>query len=762
MSITVVGAKNLQEVPVSESTKDLLPDEWWAVAECVDAYEAESKGGFPNLRKYFEGAGAPFRSAVMTELVKVDLERRWSAGDRRRVEDYLKDYPELKSSNDVLAEVVQQECFVRSKHGEQPNVDELHSRFPGLDERRVLQTDEYLLNTIAFGINPLDTHMSAEDSSAERTGTVFFDSKKASSSASGSVSPAAVETRDVGESGTTADPSRVQPADDRPAKDLTTLGESTMRAPAEPPKEFIGRYSIKRTLGSGSFGRVYQCFDEDLKREVAIKVPHGTAAGSQARFKEFLHEAQSAARLKHPGIVSVMDTSQASDGRVFIVYEFIPGTTLQQSLDQGKYTHTDAARWVAEVAEALNHAHKHGIVHRDIKPANILLDGEGKTHIADFGLAKLDDQFFKNDAGRVLGTVAYMSPEQAAGQSHWATPQTDIYSLGVMLYQLLTRKLPFSSGGTATDVLEQIKLRIPPPPRTVDDKIPKELENVCLKAMAKSPADRYRTAGDMAADLRAAIAGAPPKSHTPWLAIAGGGAAAAIIALAVWAPWRSHNDNRGGAGGVDGGNAPSLKDLDKLIDLKIGNQTVQVQTGTPKLDIDYQSATQSGVFDPLKGKQMALHEGDKIQLHMKVLGGEARYVYLFWADTSGNVSLLWPKMTDLDHLQPVTEVSFPDSGNPDEWSLVDANRGIEMALVTVSDKPMSREQIEQLTHLRAFTPGTVRPEGVYHFASEELQREISRGLVGTVISQKNPISSEFEKAIRTDFPKFHGMVMPHN
>ncbi len=751
---------------MSESTKDLLPDEWWAVAECVDAYEAESKSGFPNLRKYFEGAGAPFRSAVMTELVKVDLERRWSAGDRRRVEDYLKEYPELKSSNDVLAEVVQQECFVRAKHGEQPNVDELHSRFPGLDERRVLQTDEYLLNTIAFGINPLDTHMSAEDSSAERTGTVFIDSKKASSSASGSVSPAAVETRDVGESGTTAAPSRVQPADDRPAKDITTLGESTMRPPAEPPKEFIGRYSIKRTLGSGSFGRVYQCFDEDLKREVAIKVPHGTAAGSQARFKEFLHEAQSAARLKHPGIVSVMDTSQASDGRVFIVYEFIPGTTLQQSLDQGKYTHADAARWVAEVAEALNHAHKQGIVHRDIKPANILLDGEGKTHIADFGLAKLDDQFFKNDAGRVLGTVAYMSPEQAAGQSHWATPQTDIYSLGVMLYQLLTRKLPFSSGGTATDVLEQIKLRIPPPPRTVDDKIPKALEDVCLKAMAKSPADRYRTAGDMAADLRTAIAGAPPKSRVPTAAVAAAGAAAALIALAVWAPWRSHNDNRGGnnggVSGVSGRNAPSLEQIGDLIDLKIGNQNVKVHKGTPKLDIDYQSATQTGVYDPLAGKQMTVHEGDKIQIHVTMPGGDARYLYLFWADTFGKVTLLWPEKKDLDLQQPVTEVLFPDSVNPNQWELIDANRGIEMALVAASDQPMTAAQIEQLTALRTFTPGTIRPEGVYHFASEELQRELSRGLAGKVESQKNPISSEFETTMRNDFAKFHGMVMPHN
>ena len=248
------------------------------------------------------------------------------------MEDYLKEYPELKSSIDVLAEVVQQECFVRSKHGEQPNVDELHSRFPGLDERRVLQTDEYLLNTIAFGINPLDTHMS-DGRCRRRNGPAPCSSiqKKPAVPPAVPSSPAAVETRDVGDSGTTAAPSdECSRPSDRPAKDLTTLGESTMAAPAESPKEFIGRYSIKRTLGSGSFGRVYQCFDEDLKRDVAIKVPHGTAAGSQGRLKEFLHEAQSAARLKHPGIVSVMDTSQASDGRVFIVYEFIPGTTLQQ------------------------------------------------------------------------------------------------------------------------------------------------------------------------------------------------------------------------------------------------------------------------------------------------------------------------------------------------------------------------------------------------------------------------------------------------
>src|SRR5262249_6443144 len=133
---------------------------------------------------------------------------------------------------------------------------------------------------------------------------------------------------------------------------------SATKAPAGIPTEQIGRYSIKRTLGSGSFGMVYHCFDEDLKRDVAIKVPHGPSSGSQARVKEFMHEAQSAARLKHPGIVTVLDTSQTAEGRVFIVYEFVPGATLQNRLEDGKYGYEDAARWVGEVAEALHHAHK--------------------------------------------------------------------------------------------------------------------------------------------------------------------------------------------------------------------------------------------------------------------------------------------------------------------------------------------------------------------------------------------------------------------
>ena len=370
-----------------------------------------------------------------------------------------------------------------------------------------------MVATVALGDAKIETHRSgSHDDPPGSSGTIVYDSQKSKESTAPNAAggPPTIEhdgtARTAGDSGHTAGgAARTAGAD-------SSATSHSAAAASAPPAAVLGgsisRYVIRQQLGAGSFGVVLRCFDGDLKRDVAIKLPHRQGDSTADRVKEFLHEAQSAARLRHPGIVTVLDTGQSDDGRVYIVYEFIRGTTLQDRLDKGDYTLEEVVGWVAGTAEALHHAHKNGIVHRDIKPANILLDEESRPHIADFGLAKMDDRFFKNDAGRVLGTAAYMSPEQANGQSHWASPQTDIYSLGVMLYQMLTKRLPFG-GRTLSEMLEQVKQRVPAPPRTIDDKIPKPLEDVCLKAMAKNPADRYSTAADMAADLRAALAGAP-------------------------------------------------------------------------------------------------------------------------------------------------------------------------------------------------------------------------------------------------------------
>jgi serine/threonine protein kinase/formylglycine-generating enzyme required for sulfatase activity len=311
---------------------------------------------------------------------------------------------------------------------------------------------------------------------------------------------------------TTARPNPEAPVNQQPDPVRTVPEpEGQAVAPAEPlagdHPSHIGRYRVEKLLGEGGFGRVYLAHDDQLRRPVAIKVPRPERACQPGYADSYLAEARILARLDHPHIVPVHDIGQTADGLPFVISKFIEGTDLAQQIRQGRPLSTAAADLVATVAEALHYAHRQGLVHRDIKPGNILLDTGGKPYVADFGLALREEDFGKG-AG-FAGTPVYMSPEQARGEGHRVDGRSDLFSLGVVFYELLTGRRPFR-GETRDELLEQIIAVEPRPLRQVDDSIPRELERICLKALAKRATERYPTALDLADDLRHFLAASPP------------------------------------------------------------------------------------------------------------------------------------------------------------------------------------------------------------------------------------------------------------
>lgn len=263
----------------------------------------------------------------------------------------------------------------------------------------------------------------------------------------------------------------------------------------------FGRYQVIEEISRGGAGVVFRARDEGLQRDVALKILRAGSLASRDDTRRLFLEARAAARLNHPGIVPVFEVSGPDEAQPFLAMSFIPGGTLAQRLKRGALPAMEVARLLATVSRAVHHAHQHGIIHRDLKPGNILFDADGSPLVADFGLARLlDEDEALTQTHAVLGTPAYLSPEQAAGRSGELTTSTDVYALGAILYECLVGRAPFSEN-EFPKLLRQIAEAPPVPPRQINAGVPADLETICLKCLEKEPAKRYGTAHELADDL---------------------------------------------------------------------------------------------------------------------------------------------------------------------------------------------------------------------------------------------------------------------
>ena len=270
----------------------------------------------------------------------------------------------------------------------------------------------------------------------------------------------------------------------------------------------FGDYELLEELGRGGMGVVYKARQKSLDRIVAVKMILRGTLGSSADLARFRAEAESAARLNHPAIVPVYEAGE-HEGHPYFTMKYVEGTTLGERLAEGPMTPRDASALLAPICRAIHFAHTQGVLHRDLKPANILIDAEGRPHVMDFGLAKrVETDSNLTLSGAILGTPSYMAPEQAAGTRGKIGPASDVYSLGTILYQMLTGRPPFQAASPVDTVLLILEQE-PLPPRLVNPKADRELEMIALKCLQK-PADlRYHTAAALADDLEAYLADEP-------------------------------------------------------------------------------------------------------------------------------------------------------------------------------------------------------------------------------------------------------------
>jgi predicted Ser/Thr protein kinase len=387
----------------------------------------------------------PRRLPALLGIVAIDLQLHWQNGHKVRIESYLKAFPELTTA-DVVPDLIEAEIAARRKAGARADLASFAERFP--------EQIEYL----------------------------------------GAIEQAA-SNLEVPATGS----GRYSTRDTSPPVAIRFARQPSGLAIPMPPEQF-GRYRILRKLGQGGMGTVYLAHDSQLDRRLALKVPHLSAPDCPRALERFYREARAAATLSHPNICQVYDVG-TFEGVHFVTMAFVDGKPLSElMMSKNQFPQKSVAAIIRKLARAMQEAHTRGIVHRDLKPSNIMINLRSEPVIMDFGLAyRAQEKVRLTMSGAIVGTPGYMSPEQVRADSKAIGPASDVYSLGVILYEMLTGHLPFD--GPVSAVFAKILTLDPPRPLTFRPDVDPVLEAICMRAMARELPDRHGSMKDLAADL---------------------------------------------------------------------------------------------------------------------------------------------------------------------------------------------------------------------------------------------------------------------
>jgi hypothetical protein len=643
------------------------------VDEVCDRFEdAWLAGQRPRVEAFLHDVAEPKRSALRHELLlvlvhylQIDQRRRWQQGERASVREYLHETPELREEPEIVFGLICHEVLLRQEQNDTSP-----------------QLEDYL--------DLLPCH----EAQLRR----FFTDRR--------VLP--LTTLDVPGGRASLRPAQL-PYPAAPPQETARHGCGVETRLAQ-----VGRYRLLHELGAGAMGAVYLAEDPQLGRRVAIKVPafRGTSGGQPRDCQRFQREARAAAAVRHAHVCAIHDVGE-QDGTPFVVMDYIDGCSLADRLrDDGRFDDCRAAVALAvQVAEGLVAVHEAGVIHRDLKPGNILLDKAGDAYLSDFGLARWQNNAERlTTDGDVVGTPAYMAPEQISEvQFGPVTPRTDVYSLGVVLYQMLTGRLPFLERDTMR-LLYQIMNDRPPPPRELCADLDPALEAIVQQAMAREPKDRYADARQFLAALRGWLNGTgvvdgPSSGRRRRWPLRAAGLLLGVLLLggvlygAVWGI-------RHFLAPTDAGRPGNAEPLAGWIDVRVWKKDKLLGPG-----------------QWLGPHVMPFNQGDEVRVEAEL--NRPAYFYVVWLDTTGKPLPLYswdPHWNWPAEERPAARLSLPATpGN--RWPISPGTAGMETLLLLARETPWPRD-VDLRTLLDGLPPPAMQdPSSVVWFRNWAVVRD---------------------------------------